>query len=163
MAIATIQEVVLEGEPRTYEGEVATANVVKGMALLQNDNKKVEPAQAGSGNRLVGVALFDAAVGEKVTYAMPDGHFIARMICAESQTISAGDALVAGSTTIGGVTTNGHVAKATDQTFSATVAKAEAEGLLADMKERLGYAVEDCTTGSDVASMIKVRFTGPAM
>lgn len=162
MAIATMTEVVLTGEPRTYAGE-AYSDIVKGQLLKQHDNLSVEPATAGSGTRVIGVALMDADAGEQVTYAEPGSNFNARLICAESQTISAGDALVVGSTTISGTTTHGHVAKATDQTFSATVAQAEAEGLLADLKEVVGYAIEDCTTGSDVASLIKVRFTGPSI
>lgn len=163
MAIAEIKQVIYTGEPRTYSAVVHVADVVKGCLLKQHDNGQVEAATAGSGTRVIGVALHDAAVGEEVTYAMPGDGFIARLICAESQTIEAGDALVVGSTAIGGVPTLGHVAKAADQTFSSSVAKAEAEGLLADLKERVGFAVEDCTTGADTASQILVRFVGPAL
>ena len=163
MAIAEMTDVVFKGEPRTDSAVVHAYDVLKGMLLKQHDNGQVEPATSGSGTRVIGVALHDALIGEKVTYAMPGDGFVARLICGESQTIEAGDALVVASTVIGGVTSNGHVGKATDQTFSASVAKAEAEGLLADLKERVGFAIEDCTTGADVASIIKVRFVGPAM
>lgn len=162
MAIAEIGEVILEGEPRTYSATVKGADVARGMALAQYDNLQVKPAE--SGNRVIGIALDDAEVDEKVTYAIVGtGTFLARMILGESQTIDAGTPLKAGSTTIGGVTTNGHLVAQTDQSFSATVAKAEAEGLIAQLKAFVGFAVEDKTTGADTASPIKVLVKGASL
>ena len=114
MALIEILEEILQGEAyQTFSMEVMTENVKRGMAVAIADNGKIRPAQAG--DRVIGVAKYDADIGEKCTFALTlSGAFVARMILTESQTVEAGDALKAGSMTISGVTTNGLVAKQTD-------------------------------------------------
>jgi len=113
MAIATVLDPIEKGEPVTDSATVETGNVVRGMALKRSSNGKVAPATAGT--RVIGIALYDAIIGEEVTYALTmSGGFTARMLLTESQTITAGDPLCAGSITISGVTTNGLLTKQTD-------------------------------------------------
>lgn len=200
MAIATVLEAILQGEAyQTYSSTVETADVVRGMALKISDNGKVAPATAGS--RVVGVALFDAIVGEEVTYALVDeGAFVARMLLTESQTVEAGDPLKAASITISGVTTNGLLAKQTDaaltavaQTFTdfalgATPTGSEintaanalideldslvtkintgltsSSGIQTQAKSFVGFALEDKTTTTDEAKVIKVLVKGASL
>lgn len=200
MAIAEVLEEILQGEAyQTYSATVETENVLRGMALKISDNGKVAPATAGT--RVIGVAKYDAIIGEKVTFAVvPTGAFIARMLLTESQTVEAGDPLKAASITISGVTTNGLLAKQTDaaltsvtQTFTdfalgATPTGSEintaanalideldslvtkintglgsSSGIQTQAKSFVGIALEDKTTTTDEAKVIKVFVTGPSL
>lgn len=157
--IEKVSEPIFQGEPQTYSATVHVADVKKGMLLKQHDNTQVEAATAGS--EVIGVALEDAAVDEKVTYAMPQGDFIARLVCAESQTINAGDTVIAATSSISAVTYNGQVGKMTDVTFTAGGATGpEVTALVTQMRSVVGKAVEDCVTGADINKLIRVRVTG---
>lgn len=200
MAIATVLEAILQGEAyQTYSGTVKDQDVVRGMALAVHDNNEVKPATTGE--RVRGVALFDAAIDEEVTYAIVDeGAFIARMLLTESQTVNCGDPLCAAPIVISGVTTHGLLAKQTDaaiaditDTFTdwtlgaaptGTEINAAANALideldalvsnLSDMvgevagiqtqaKSFVGFALEDKTTTSDEAKVIKVLVKGASL
>jgi len=119
MAIATVLEAILQGESyQTYSGTVKDQDVSRGMALAVHDNGEVKPATTGE--RVRGVALFDAVIDDEVTYALVDeGAFIARMLLTESQTVTDGDPLCAAPIVISGVTTYGLLAKQTDATLTA--------------------------------------------
>jgi hypothetical protein len=159
VGLTDVKEVILEGEALHHSGTVITGAVTKGQLLKINDAGIVEPATAGA--RVVGVALDNAEVGEPVTYAVGGTRFAARMILAESQTVSEGDALTVASSSISGVTYLGQVGKATDTTFTTGGAKGtELDAFLLQMRGFVGYALEDKTTAADTNKVIKVLFVG---
>lgn len=163
MAIATVLEAILQGEAyQTYSGTVKVQDVVRGMVLSVHDNGEVKPATTGE--RVRGIALFDAAIDEEVTYALVDsGAFVARLLLTESQTVSDGDPLCAAPIVISGVTTYGLVAKQADATIGATYAEAEVESILTQLKSFIGFALEDKTTTTDEAKVIKVLVKGASL
>ena len=200
MAIATVLEAVLQGEAyQTYSGTVKDQDVVRGMVLSVHDNGEVKPATTGE--RVRGIALFDAVIDEEVTYALVDeGAFVARLLLTESQTVSDGDPLCAAPIVISGVTTIGLVAKQTDaaltaltQTFTdfalgATPTGSEintaanalideldamivkintsltsSSGIQTQAKSFVGFALEDKTTTTDEAKVIKVLVKGASL
>lgn len=177
MAIATVLDPILQGEPQTFSMEVAVADVVRGQALKISDNGKVAPATVGT--RVIGIAMDDKAVGERVTFAITTGAwYVARMLLTESQTVEAGDPLCASSITISGVTTNGLLAKQTDAAFTTwaiathddakintagNLLITELAGILTQAKSFVGFALEDKTTTTDEAKVIKVFVGGPSL
>lgn len=159
VGLTDVGEVIYKGDSLNDAAIVATAAVTKGELLKQNDAGIVEPATAGS--RVVGIALYDADIGDEVTYAIPEGDLAVRAICAESQTISEGDSLTVGSSSISGVTYLGQVAKATDTTFTAGGAKGtEVDAFVTQLRGFVGYALEDCTTTADQNKVIKILLRG---
>ena len=176
MALESILEPILQGEPQTYSFTVKVADIKKGMIVSIYDNGQVQPATVG--DKVLGIALFDAEVDDEVTIALMGTSYIARLIVGESQTINMGDRLGAGSTTISGTTTKGRVAKLATPTFTDlslgatpsgsdinTAVNAlidEIDAAIGDLSEFVGYALEDKTTSSDAEAVIKVLVKGAA-
>ncbi|MCE7699690.1 MAG: hypothetical protein K8E24_013055 [Methanobacterium paludis] len=159
MAIVEVQDVLLQGEGETFSGIVDTANVKKGMIIALGATGKgyVQPATT-SANVVLGIALFDAEIGEEVTYVFSE--CTARVILAESQNITQGDRLTIGKTTIAAVDYIGEVAERTPGAFGDAYAKADANVILANLASDIGYAMESKTTGADVTAVLKIRFQG---
>ena len=159
--IATVGDNILQGEPQTYSFTLKDAAVTKGMLVTKKAAGQVTPATAG--DKVLGMAMHDAAVDEKLTIAFPGNGFVARMILTENQNVALGEPVGAGSITIDGVETKGLVAEVADQAFSATVAKTEAEGLIAQLKAHVGIALEAKVTDADHTAVIKVLFVGASL
>lgn len=116
MALESILEPILQGEPQTYSFTVKAADVKKGMLVAPYGDGQVQPATTG--DMVMGIAMFDADVDDELTVALMGTSYIARVILAENQTITMGAALGASSTTISGTTTKGRVGAFVDPSIA---------------------------------------------
>lgn len=160
MAIVEVKEVILQGDADTRSAIVDTLAVKKGMILSVGATGAgyCQPAVASTAETVIGIALYDADVGDVVTYAM--APCIARVVLAESQTITEGERLAIGSTTISSVTTYGQVASRASTAFAATYDATNAGAVVGDLADDIGYALEDKTTGADATAVLKIKFEG---
>jgi hypothetical protein len=163
IGITDVGEVIYKGEA-LHAAAIVTAGstVTKGNLLkISSGADTVEPATAAA--KICGIALYDAAAGEEVTYAIPSSDFMVRAVLAESQTIAKGDSLCAATSSISGVTYLGQVGKQADATFGGTYSASDDAGLLTQIKGFVGFAAETISTSADQNKVIKVILKGASL